>query len=370
MKLRGFQLFAILKVRSLIQIGWSSITLALFVSSTFALTVFAQEDSYPTLKLSHAPSGLVDDFDLDLFDLSKIFKYSSFQPDFVFPTLSNLRLALKNQSPVKNQGTRNTCGMFTTLGALETLYQQRYDFSEQYQTYLVTSQNQKSNQDETSSISENYLVIKKWGAILESDWKYSPYRWTENSSSSSSASLVCDSIAQENKKALCYLGQKDPDQNNFEDLGKAYAQQLNFSKFNMKQISKVSELKASILNGLPVVTMLRVYYGAWNLPEKLMLGLGEPNLDDFYQGTVTTPTEQDIQISEPINAGHAVIIIGYNDQERVYYFKNSWGTQNWGKDSKLDHQNRTPGYGKISYDYAHRYGSYYVFNLEGGTSIP
>ncbi|MEM2986954.1 MAG: C1 family peptidase [Nitrososphaerota archaeon] len=41
---------------------------------------------------------------------------------------------------------------------------------------------------------------------------------------------------------------------------------------------------------------------------------------------------------------HAICFVGYNDDERCFVFKNSWGI-NWG-----DH-----GYGKLSYDYVNSY---------------
>lgn len=54
-------------------------------------------------------------------------------------------------------------------------------------------------------------------------------------------------------------------------------------------------------------------------------------------------------VKEPINprlslGGHSILIIGYNDENKMFKFKNSWGTE-WGEN----------GYGYISYTYIHRY---------------
>jgi len=65
-------------------------------------------------------------------------------------------------------------------------------------------------------------------------------------------------------------------------------------------------------------------------------------------GQILMPTSEEIaRLREDRNAfgGHAICIIGYDDQNQRFKFKNSWGSD-WG-----DH-----GYGTIPYDYLKDYG--------------
>ncbi len=50
---------------------------------------------------------------------------------------------------------------------------------------------------------------------------------------------------------------------------------------------------------------------------------------------------------ERVVGGHAVLIVGYDDAEGVFYFLNSWG-KNWG--FKLP-EHGTHGFGKLPYEY-------------------
>jgi C1A family cysteine protease len=59
---------------------------------------------------------------------------------------------------------------------------------------------------------------------------------------------------------------------------------------------------------------------------------------------------------EPVFAGHAVCLVGYQDPvlgsntSGFFVFRNSWG-KNWAKESPYGY-----GYGTISYEYVRKYG--------------
>jgi len=88
-------------------------------------------------------------------------------------------------------------------------------------------------------------------------------------------------------------------------------------------------------------------------------GLGARDMELWGRGYVGKPTSKDVRISRQHPAGHSFVIVGYDDQRRVYHFKNSWGSSDFGLKSDLQGPQSTPGYGSIAYDYAHNYGSFY-----------
>jgi hypothetical protein len=68
-----------------------------------------------------------------------------------------------------------------------------------------------------------------------------------------------------------------------------------------------------------------------------------------YQRWRRAPTEHNGRVAVPADmeilfGGHAICIVGYNDAQRCFAFKNSWGTD-WGD----------KGYGHLPYDYAQTY---------------
>ena len=109
----------------------------------------------------------------------------------------------------------------------------------------------------------------------------------------------------------------------------------------------------------PLVLSVEFFYAAWNHRLMTEYGLGERNIEAWEAGIVGSPTDEDIRISREHGAGHSFIIVGYDDRRRVYYFKNSWGSSSFGVRSDLTGPGTTPGYGSISYDYAHKFGTFY-----------
>jgi hypothetical protein len=87
------------------------------------------------------------------------------------------------------------------------------------------------------------------------------------------------------------------------------------------------------------------------------------------------PNEDEIKKSCPNNslsmpekqcAVHAVIVTGYDDARRVFYFKNSWDNH-WGVNH--EYLPRTPyepsiGYGVVSYEYFARFSTGKLLSLE------
>lgn len=68
------------------------------------------------------------------------------------------------------------------------------------------------------------------------------------------------------------------------------------------------------------------------------------NLETSYEPIQAPPINKTLEV---INR-HSVLLVGYDDQDRILYFQNSYGTQ-WGKN----------GFGRISYDYIPFFGILY-----------
>ena len=75
-----------------------------------------------------------------------------------------------------------------------------------------------------------------------------------------------------------------------------------------------------INRGIPVEIGIDVYQTAW--------AFNNPKSAQFLAGVVKMPVAGDKVIG-----GHAVLIVGYDTQNQVYLFKNSWGTDEWGSTS-------------------------------------
>ena len=98
----------------------------------------------------------------------------------------------------------------------------------------------------------------------------------------------------------------------------------------------VDGLKNALSQYGPLVTTLRVY-------------------DDFYDYVDGVYS----YVSGPYLGGHAVLLVGYNDNEQCFIVKNSWGTW-WGED----------GYFKIAYSEVNGTTQFGDYTIAYGTAIP
>jgi C1A family cysteine protease len=73
-------------------------------------------------------------------------------------------------------------------------------------------------------------------------------------------------------------------------------------------------------------------------------------------GEIGNPLPSDLANPKNLFGYHAICLTGYDENDREFYFKNSWGPY-WAKNSTY-----SPGYGKLPYDYFnnHALESYYV----------
>lgn len=281
----------------------------------------------------------------------------------VRPIQSDLRAVIELQTSVKSQMRRGLCSIFSALGIFESAFKKKYqidyDFSENYLSYIVSARVQESVQKGSSAL-ENFQGIRKKGIIDEAIWPYEGQDWNAENLSDEESELRRQRCSFSGfRQELCLLLHLDPQSDPYRKEAWKWSKKLKVNRAQAFWVGNISEIKKRLLENEPLLLEMDFFYGAWNHPKMEDLEIGPRDLNEWAKGRVGNPTQEDILQSRRLPAGHSIVIVGYNDQERVYYFKNSWGTVGFGADSDLLGPGSTPGYGSIPYEYAHQWGSFY-----------
>ena len=266
---------------------------------------------------------------------------------------------LELQSPVKSQGSRGVCSIFSTTALMEHLYlaagMEDPDFSEQYLQWSTKFEVGSFPDTSGSNAYYNLLAISQYGIPSESAWPYETTQWGLANDE------ACD--GEDDQPTRCYTNGQPPEA------------AVAAEKFHLPPGRYINSTRASIMdhmrvNGTGVVVGLEFFYQAWNhrlseLPR---------NLDSWDQGIVRMPNADDIEISREAPAGHSILIVGWDldlafprvdaegntivddegnpvMEQGFYLFKNSWGTAGFG----IEHP-AGAGYGWLSMEYVDAYG--------------
>jgi C1A family cysteine protease len=200
-------------------------------------------------------------------------------------------------SPIKDQGRIGSCTSFATLSCMEILGKKnninmKY-LSERF-TYYVTRVNilKQDTSDSGASIRDALRSVVKYGSCLASSFPYTgDYTIKPSLSTYKEASKY---------NVVSYARYDD----------------IESVNINMLPIT-INTLKTSLDAGIPIIGGFNCYGGIYNT----------------INGVI--PLQ-----SGPIIGGHAICIIGYDDNKKLFKFKNSWGIK-WGD----------KGYGYLPYDY-------------------
>lgn len=270
------------------------------------------------------------------------------------------------QSPVKSQGRRGVCSIFSTAALMEHLYiaggMENPDFSEQYLQWSAKFEVGSFPNTSGSNAYYNLRAITQYGVPAEAAWPYEVDQWGVEEDE------ACD--GEDDQPTRCYTN------------GQAPEEALAAEKFQLPPGRWVNSRRASIMdhirvNGTGVVVGLEFFYQAWNHRKSEL----PRNLDSWDAGIVRYPNEEDKEISAENRAGHSILILGWDlDKEfpRVdaegntvldadgnpvmeqgfYLFKNSWGTEGFG----INHE-AGAGYGWLSMEYIDEYGRAYVSDI-------
>lgn len=311
---------------------------------------------------------------------------------------SNTSEVIAFQSPVRSQAARGTCSIFSATSYLEGLLIKKgldasIDLSEEWLQYTAV----RNKTSDGSSGWTNFSAIANYGMPNEQTLPYIGEDWTQVSSSLKDAR--CEGLTGYAQKS-CFIVHRNPALLDMSDASimslnadqefiTARAEAKEFKKTNIKfassnfYVSSVSEVKTMLQQGTPVVLELDFYYGSWNHREADSLGIGR-DLNHWAQGIISYPEtgSLDEQNSRNEPAGHSILVVGYDDNKivektikmadgsmkkftykGVYYFKNSWGSNSFGRDFELDGV-KYPGYGMMVSKYAEEYGQFFQMPLK------
>jgi hypothetical protein len=323
-------------------------------------------------------------------------------PAKVDTSRSDILDMLAKMTPVRNQLARGTCSIFSSTAMFESMLVIKgeattaIDLSEEWLEYLVT----RATGTEGSTSSANFDAILDNGDVTETALPYIGETWSDVTDSTL-AQQRCGTLSDDDL-AKCLLGHRDP--NLFDapltelaistdhlydpDFLAARNAATSFQKTLQVSdrdytVDNTADIKALLRQGIPVSVEVSFYYGAWNHGGGDALGMTR-NMDDWAKGIVFYPEvgsiDRDRSPEQP--DGHSVLIIGYDDnvvltkavqmtdgttqtftRTGVYYFKNSWGTDNFGPLAMIDGKS-FPGYGTMSQDYANEFGQFYQLPLQ------
>jgi C1A family cysteine protease len=286
--------------------------------------------------------------------------------DATYPATSTELLA--SQSPVKDQNERGICTIFTTTGLMEHLYikagMASPSFSEQYLQWAVKSQLMSLPMSEGSNINDNVEAIHQFGIVTEDLDPYNGFEWT----AANDPDCKPDGTETQSLPTKCWTQGDPPD-----------AAKTGTKYFLPEgEFINTTDIKAHITSEHTAVGVgIDFFYQAWNHGASTLPI--DPN--GMASGVVRFPNDADVTASHTHQAGHGILIVGWDDtysvqsvdaqdqpavdasanpvmQTGFYIFKNSWGTTLFGENNP-----NGAGYGYISEQYIEQYATAYVSSV-------
>lgn len=284
---------------------------------------------------------------------------SEAKADETFPAQFDL---VASQSPVKSQGGRGVCSIFSTTALMEHLYikegtLQDPDFSEQYMQWSAKFQVGRFQNTSGSNASTNLDAASLYGIVSEEAWPYETYAW--------GASHNPDCAKDEGDRPTeCFTNGAPPE--SALSAKKWYLPRGRWVSSSARSIKAVMRNKQTA-----VVSGMTFFYQSWNHRRSQL----PVNSEYWSQGYILPPNDKDREISLEKRAGHSILLVGWDDDLEVarvdengdvmkdangepimekgfFLFKNSWGTDGFG--IKNPHG---AGYGWLAYSYVEEFGS-------------
>ncbi|MBK7585849.1 MAG: proprotein convertase P-domain-containing protein [Myxococcales bacterium] len=281
--------------------------------------------------------------------------------DAVYPKLYTELLT--QQSPVRNQARRGVCSIFATNGLMEHLYLKagnlpNPDFSEQFLQWSVKKEVGDFTNTEGSNANSNLEAISQFGIVKEADWPYEQDKWTTAND---------PECTGESMPTKCYTNGEPP------------ASALAAPRFKLPAgrwvNSKTDSIKAFMTTKKQAVVVgMTFFYQSWN---HRLSAIPVDSATYWKDGVVFYPNAKDKSESLKKRAGHAIVLVGWDDDKEIqpldesgkpavdaggtpikekgfFIFKNSWGTDRFGTENPYG-----AGYGYLSFKYVAEYGTVY-----------
>ena len=278
--------------------------------------------------------------------------------DAQYPAVFELPKA--EQSPVKSQGSRGVCSIFAAHAMVENLYLKagmpaaEVDFSEQHLQWSAKNEVGAFRNTEGSNVDSNLKAVVRFGTVKEAAWPYESSPWT------AANDPACN--GGENLPTKCYTNGEPPPS----------ALQAPKFKLPSSRWINTNSIKAHLTTKKTGVGVgMTFFYQSWNHRRSTL----PVDAELWRKGVVTYPNARDKEVSLENRAGHAIMIIGWDDNMEVtmrdaegnpvldaqgnprkekgfWLFKNSWGAASFG----IDHPYGA-GYGWLSMQYVREYGS-------------
>ena len=308
------------------------------------------------------------------------------------------------QTSVKAQQSRGTCSIFSAIGLFESMlvikqgFPTTTDLSEEYLEYVLM----RNRSSDGSYSTSNFRAIANFGMPTEATFPYIGQTWTADAMTDL-AQQRCGRFS-DLRLASCLLGHRDPELIDVSDeellnpesanhdlefqAARTEALQLRAQSIQLENtrmsVSAIEDIKILLSTGTPLTLDIDFYYGAWNHRKGPELGINR-DMDNWAKGIVGYPESNsaDRANSSRSPAGHSIVLVGYDDDrvvtttvlmrngstrqfsyKGVYYFKNSWGADNFGVATEINRK-VYPGYGMITQKYAHEMGTFTQMPLKG-----
>lgn len=279
---------------------------------------------------------------------------------------------LSIQSPVRNQGRRGTCTIFSTTALMESLYISEGtianpDFSEQFLQWSTKTELRRFTDGEGSNNEVNLQAISRFGVVQEADWPYETAAW------GASNDPMC--VGEEDARPTrCFTNGEPPP-------AAVMAQRFTLPAGRWIN-SRASSIQSYMVNNrLPVVVSGTFFYQAWSHGGSML----PTSAENKRRGIVQYPSAEDQTDSRMRPAGHGILLVGFDNEMRVqrvngmgqpevdaagmpvydtgfYLFKNSWNNT-WALEQVPGTTEHPAGFGWISQRYVQEFMQAYVSGL-------
>lgn len=279
---------------------------------------------------------------------------------------------LSVQSPVRNQGRRGTCTIFSTTALMESLYIvegtiPNPDFSEQFLQWSTKVELGRFRNSEGSNNEVNLQAISRFGIVEEALWPYETAAWNATNDPACTGE-------EEMRPTRCFTNGEPPP-------AALMAQRFTLPAGRWINSRPDSIRSYMVNNRLPVVVSGTFFYQAWSHGGSML----PTNPENRRRGIVMYPNAEDQADSRMRPAGHGILLVGFDAEMRVqridgmgqpmvdergnpvyeqgfFLFKNSWNNT-WSTEQVPGTIEHPPGYGWISFRYVQEFMQAYVSGL-------